>query len=370
MKNFFTILLISVFLISCSKNTNELLDLLPVKTIVNPNIKILIGDINARLIKAQAKENGIIKGFTDKYFFQTTDNFESFSYSPYSFPVLIDELTIDQDRMWTVKMSMNNISVVYSNDFGKNWNSFSTNINEMIPAPELAKFMGEICFLNNNEILFTINTAENSWDETSIKYKTWIYRINLITNDVVLLSSIDNYQTHSIAFHNNEILMIIKKLISRGGGAYDTQNSYLVRSTDAGASWNEPILIDYNFNLNLLLGPGSSQFAYLKNRNATYSADGGNTWNLSSFQNPPFTNVQFTENLTLYASTENLPYKSIDGGNSWISIDRKVYGAQVQGDISFVDKDHGIVYDKNQLFITEDGGTTWKVLLSKYSYIN
>lgn len=91
------------------------------------------------------------------------------------------------------------------------------------------------------------------------------------------------------------------------------------------------------------------------------SNDGGETWDKVHSENlNNLKKVQFTEPSVGYAVGRNL-LKTVDGGNSWFTIDLPEEIAYYANRIFFLDSDYGFVFNNDgKIYKTEDGGKYWK----------
>lgn len=166
-------------------------------------------------------------------------------------------------------------------------------------------------------------------------------------------------------------LISVYFLDSQTGFACGYDNT-LICTSNKGTTWTPIQVISDSGSIYSSLHSDNSDNLYLiSNYGEIYwSKDVGTSWhkkyNLNSWG---FSYLNCSNNPICYAMKigGNSLYKSIDGGNSWI-----IYTMPLQwsGDIYLLDENHGwvseniapssIAYDSISIFMTNDGGETWK----------
>jgi PKD repeat protein/photosystem II stability/assembly factor-like uncharacterized protein len=106
------------------------------------------------------------------------------------------------------------------------------------------------------------------------------------------------------------------------GGIWDGTTLGLVKSIDAGNTWNH-ITTFPNIRISkILVNPLNAQSITLSSSAGLFkSYNGGLSW-ISMYTNQDFTDLEYKPNdtTTIYAITDNLFYKSIDGGGSFNTV--------------------------------------------------
>src|SRR5690606_23890118 len=72
----------------------------------------------------------------------------------------------------------------------------------------------------------------------------------------------------------------------------------------------------------------------------------------------------------VYALLENGLAKSTDGGGTWTALNSSVHGIGVSGTaLNFHGERAGTVYGEDRIFMTNNGGESWSVLVYPYDYV-
>jgi photosystem II stability/assembly factor-like uncharacterized protein len=74
-------------------------------------------------------------------------------------------------------------------------------------------------------------------------------------------------------------------------------------------------------------------------------------------------------NSTIYGLTGESLMKSTDTGTTWNAVSSAGYEYLNMKKLHFQDDQNGLMYGGQKLYITADGGVSWKVLLYPYSYV-
>lgn len=351
---------------SCAEKDTNLLSLLPATSTFNPNTEILLGYQDARLVDIQIGEGGRVKGFTDKYFFRTDDNFETFEYAPHAFPQPYYTLTVDGDYLYHFAKDNFRFAISYSTDYGEHWQFYTLDTEDSIPFYLYTSVnISDILFENDQTMLITVETREETAVFNYYQYKSWIYRVDLSTGNKTLISTVDGYRPSAIHQHNNRLWLVLNKYTLREGTHYDLNNGYIARSDDGGVTWSEPVLIDSLGKVKLAVGSANNLFAFTPQMSAFYSTDAGNTWTVSNQADPRFLNAQFTDASTIFSGTDNVVHKSNDGGINWTPYNEIIQGTYVTGQVRFLDNNTGIVFNEGNLYLTENSGASWRLIVSK-----
>ena len=71
----------------------------------------------------------------------------------------------------------------------------------------------------------------------------------------------------------------------------------------------------------------------------------------------------------IYGVTTESLVKSTDTGVTWNTVSDNFYEYLNMKKLHFQDEQNGIMYGDQKLYVTADGGVTWKVLLFPYPYM-
>jgi hypothetical protein len=340
-----------IIIFGCGKKNTSLLDSLPVVPIVNPDTRVLLKD--NLLLYIQIENANLIRGITSKNVFQTTDYFKNFSYQPYSLPTPTHIIDYDRNYVTGIADVVVPTTIAYSTDYGSSWKSFVPNISGTTTSG-YAGLVTSVKFLSNATMLLVTGTNSNFYSQDYPANNCWIFRINPETGKGDSLSCIKTFFPIAMQFANATTGYM---LLSKGN------STYISKTTDGGANWNIPVVIANSYEpLNIVAGT-TNVFLYNKNGGGYFSNDGGATWKKSK-SNERFAEVVRINDHLLYATTEAGFLKSEDGGDHWNTVLLYAYGK-----LCFVNEKQGIRYTNESLYITENGGLNWKILLYRFPYI-
>ncbi len=150
------------------------------------------------------------------------------------------------------------------------------------------------------------------------------------------------------------------------GGSSSYFGSVLVKTTDAGVTWEE-IDVPFGSKIDAITGIGDNVWAIGFGGLIAYSPDLGNTWQMiSEIPSTTFYTLQFLgENTALAAGYGGLFAKSTDKGATWsakyISENMK---CPTINDVYFVNENVGYAARTNKMISkTVDGGQTWSCVM-------
>ncbi|MFN8153282.1 MAG: YCF48-related protein [Bacteroidia bacterium] len=136
----------------------------------------------------------------------------------------------------------------------------------------------------------------------------------------------------------------------------------LYKTTDGGANFSQlPVSVSADI-LDLAYAPNGSIVAAGTSGTILYSSNGGNTWTTSiTGTADDFQDICYASNTTLYASTQNGIYKSINSGNTFSSLGNPGSGnGLIIFSVDFANVNSGVAgMDQGYLYYTSDGGATW-----------
>jgi len=350
MKKPYFLLLCLAAACGCGNKDKFLLNEVPAELAVNPATSVLIK--NNVLLTARLDSGNIIRGITRNNGFRTTDFFTGFGFAAYAIPAGMYHF----DKDTVVIASGDPLSPVlhHSPDYGYHWISFPPILSPALSAT--GYYSTKLAAINYTggqtlQLLYL--------QQSSAGYTRKIYKVNMFTQQGVLLySTQDTYQPVSMTFADQKTGWML--LYNAG--------AYLSKTTDSGATWSTPVLIDTRYDLSMLKWRNGILSVYKPGGGGCFSTDGGSTWKKAK-SNFLFYDVQAVSPSVLYALTNTGLVRSTDGGENWALM--SAYGAGFSNVLRlyFQDEQKGLVYADQRLFMTADGGKSWKTLLYPYNYI-
>ena len=222
-------------------------------------------------------------------------------------------------------------TIIGTTDGGKNWNNFYSGSENY--------YLNGITF-NNDEVWavgqhgFVISSKDNgvTWNEKTIMDGNYLSDITFISNGVGyivgiyagggIFTSLDQGETWNIMENYPELWSIDKIKFSRDDLGWALGYPYaLMRSTTNGQSWEIVVDSIYNFS-NIAVYGDTAWFTYYNN--VLRTTDAGISWesfkifdyNIMIFS---ICDIDFIDSKTGYVSTyDSRVYKSIDGGETWV----------------------------------------------------
>lgn len=238
-------------------------------------------------------------------------------------------------------------------------------------------------FVNENTgWLFNYKTVFNG--QFGHTYATDVYKYNF--GSLTMVSTINDYSIYSCKFINENVGYALANASDNVIPA-STRQTFFMKTTDGGITWSEPVTISDNYTaykifrldngkLIIFFSPWDSLLKHYM-----VSFDDGLTWQSESVATEEgVRDLYFLPNGTGYLKTgtnglwssQNIGdvYKTTDGGAIWTKIAGQINGSIIW----FFDDDIGylqdLIYGHGQiLYITRDGGATWKEVLYPYDYL-
>jgi hypothetical protein len=219
-----------------------------------------------------------------------------------------------------------------------------------------------------------------------VKYRDWNFTdIHKIANGVrTKIGSISGYCVNDVEFTDASHGFALANTSSNVSPA-DSRNTYFTKTTDGGATWSPPKLVDANGTPSGLIvfpsgGIAAFTYSYTSGRRVlSISSDNGMTWSLQSsgIAAYPFDIVFVNESLGLMKTAAQnttytgLIYKTVDQGKTWQKFnDNLAPGTSLKFFNDQTGYVMGTVSDGGRfMYVTRDGGTSWKELLFPYAYM-
>jgi hypothetical protein len=311
------------------------------------------------LVYCRIDSGNIIHGFTKTKAFNTSDQFTTFTYKSSTLPVNITPFVIDKNVIITASGDVMAPSINYSVDYGNSWTSMTPALS---PALSAAGFYStelvSINYVNDTTAMMIF-----SQKSVSTADKRTLYRVNLTTQTGTIVNTAsDAWLPAAIKFADIKYGW----MLMYNSGAYGS--TYIAKTVDSGKTWTAPKLIDKNIMSDLQLRSNGVISASYVSGNAAFSSDSGVTWTKPT-GGIRFSCVARVNANIVYGISDSELKKSTDGGLTWNNVPNSGYEFINMKNIYFQDEDNGIMYADQKLYITADGGQTWKPLLYPYSYI-
>lgn len=363
--NQFFVIALTVTALSCGKKDKLLIDQLPVEPIVNPETGVLLK--NNKLINVQYDGNEI-KGFTNTDIFVTNNLFKNFITIPYSFAPagMTPFLDFEGNKVISSYLPYSTIApVTYSLQYGLNWKTVTPDIPGYNTTGYFWTQLVDATIFDDNTLLLVTSRSETSIFVPHTVNSAWLYTVNLASGHGELLATIPGYMPMSVHFMNrNKGWMVMNKVVPLGPG-YTSHNAYVAATSDGGITWSTPVLVDASNPFKLAASKEGHLFLYNGSEKGYFSAD-GTTWTSSNSSLFRISDVSIVSASVIYAGGGEGVYKSTNGGLDWAPVPGLVYNAM---NVSFTDEQNGIIYNEESLYLTTDGGNSWKTLLYPYPYV-
>lgn len=360
MKKLYFLLLTGAVAWGCGDKDRYLVTQIPTEPAINADVKVLIKDNS--LYTVRLENGGVIRGLTSNNFFTTSDEFKSFSFNGYSVPNnRLTPYSYDSNAVVVAAGTALAPVIYYSIDFGNNWNTVALTSGSFSPAINTSGFntteLVDVSYIDTNYIMLTYQQkAVTAADSRKF------YKLDLTTNIATRVSYFDDaFYPVSVKFVDDTTGYVLLYKNS----AY---SSFISKTRDTGRTWSEPKVITNRVLSGLQTGVKGNLCVTEDFGNAYISTDSGATWK------QPATDLKLTAahmvNLnTIYGFTNDNLVKSTDTGVTWNTVSGEGYEYANMKKLHFHDDQNGVMYGGQKLYITSDGGVTWKVLLYPYKYV-
>jgi len=360
MKNlyFLFIIIMGVVAWGCGDKDRFLYNQIPVTPLLNPETKVLIKD--ASLINVRLDSTNIIRGFSTSNFFTTSNQFDNFTYNGVSLPTT-KLLPYSYNRN-TVVIAAGTSAVpvlYYSFDYGNTWASVTPTFNPVINTTGFYT-TDLVCasFIDSNNLMLAYQQKAYTTAD-SRKF----YKLNLTTKVATRVVYFDDaFYPVNIKFtdYRTGYMLLYRN------ASYAT---FITKTLDTGRTWSTPVQIAKRVITGLQTGTKGTLCAMEDYGKAYMSVDSGKTWK------QPTADLKLTDAFMLnqsvvYGLDSSTLWKSIDTGVTWNTVPSTNSEFANMKRVHFQDDQNGIMYGGQKLYITADGGSSWKVLLYPYSYVN
>jgi hypothetical protein len=357
MKKLYFLFIIGAVACSCGDKDRFLFTQIPIEPVMNPDTKVLIKDNS--LLNVRLDSGNLIRGITTNSFFTTTDLFKGFTYNSFSLPATKITPFSYNGKAITVAGGTPTVPVIYySTDYG---NTFTSVAPAFSPVISTAGFYSTelvcVSYIDNDNLLLAYQQKAYTTAD-SRKF----YRLNLTTKVATRVSYFDDaYYPVNIKFTDYKTgFMLLYR-----NSSYAT---FISRTLDTGRTWSEPKEIAKRVITGLQTGTKGNLCAMEDFGKAYMSADSGKTWKQPTTE-LKLTDAYMVNQSVVYGIDGETLVKSIDTGVTWNTIPSTGYEYINMKKLHFQDDQNGLMYGGQKLYITADGGSSWKVLLYPYKYV-
>jgi hypothetical protein len=358
MKKLYFLFIIGAVAYSCGDKDRYLFNQIPVEPVLNPDTKVLIKD--ASLTNVRLDSGNIIRGFTTANFFNTTNQFQNFNYTGVALPAnTLTPFNYNRNTIVVASGAATAPVLHYSFDYGNTWGSVTPTSFSPVILTAGYSTTELVCasFIDSNNLMLAYQQKAPTTAD-SRKF----YKLNITTKVATRVSYFDD------AFYPVNIKFTDKKtgfMLLYRNASYAT---FISRTLDTGRTWTEPKEIAKRVITGLQTGTKGNLCAMEDFGKAYMSADSGKTWHTTT-TDLQLTDAHMINNSTVFGLTRESLMKSTDTGATWNTVSDAGYEYLNMKKLHFQDDQNGLMYGGQKLYITADGGTSWKVLLYPYSYV-
>lgn len=349
-------LFLSFSLIGCD-GEGTLLDLYPWEAIVNPEVRTLIQD--NRIIHAQFVGRNHISGITTKGSFNTGDGFKSFDFEPFAWQGE-GLLEFGADLAVRVVPNESSFMLLYSGDNGKTWKGYGHAIPEH----------GDLVLGKIVPVKLSVGAENLLWllcqQQVGAERRLLLYEVNVAEG------------THKTVLKKRGALAVTAAALDGQKGwvlwknpSVDPERVHLLRTLDGGRTWSDGATLERIRDPLIGVIDDSNFLVFGEAGTAFLSADGGAAFQAVATGMGSVQRCQAVMGGVIYILAEDGRLgKSTDGGLTWIPLEAQAGNTLVSGsEMNFQTERRGIVYGIDRMFMTEDGGVHWDVLIYPYDYI-
>lgn len=351
------VVLATIALLWCCNGDGTLLDLYPMEPIVNPETGRLIGE--NRLIHVDFDGRQRISGVTEEGVFTTADRFRSFDFESHPWQAA-DGLVGFGDGL-AVHTQINGVSMSlrYSTDYGRTWATYDYPLLD-----------GRHPMVGNMSVIQLLVSADRSvwllcqWD-TERTGHTLLYRVDLESGQCALTMEKEQATGLTCGFADSENGWLLYRSLGD-----DTDRVHVAWTENSGQTWTDGAVLDDVAQPSIVAVATDKVLVYNGEGTAFHSMDGGMSFESVMIGNGGVITCEAASAHVVYALLESGLAKSTDGGQTWIALDAVANGIEVSGKaMDFNGERAGIVYGEDRLFITNDGGQSWDILVYPYDYV-
>ena len=354
-KKLTTAVIVTLALVSC-KGDGTLLDLYPLEPIVNPETSTLI--VDNHIVHAWLDARQQISGITERGGFVTTDRFRSFDFSAYTWQGGNGIVKFRGDVVVNVVPNGGTFILKYSTNYGRDWEIF----NETILDDDLlglgAVYAMDIFIKPDLTVLLAIE------QQTIVEKRLLLYHLDLETESSELLFSKDGATPLAMDFVDSSVGWLL--FASQHGSAGEAR---VLKTVNGGRAWSEGAILNGIPDPAIVAMDSGRLLVYNQAGSTFRSDDGGQSFSGVSIDGG-IAVLQAASAAVVYSLLADGVLKSVDGGDNWMRLPTQVQGVEVSGiAMHFRSERNGIVYGADRMFITDDGGENWRILVYPYDYV-
>ena len=352
------LLVMAAIAFGCGSKDKFLFNQVSTGLVVNPDTKTIVK--NNTFVSATLDSSAAIHTLGSKVSFSSSDQFQHFSYATYSLPGAITPVNVFGNTVVFGSGAALTPSLYYSSDYGFHFDSI---VNPVFnPAMSTSGYTStdliDVSYLDNTSlmVLYIQRVASNLHTKR-------LFKVNMTTKHAdSVYAWQDKYSPVSMKFNNSQKGWMLLYSNTANG-------TFISRTNNGGATWTAPVAIDTKNMSILQSGTNGNMTVYEPLGNAFLSSDSGKTWKTPA-ADLKFSCIQKLSAAIAYGITTDGLIKSADSGKTWnVVSNNSLYEFANMKNLSFKDEQNGIIYGDQKMFITSDGGVTWKTLLYPYSYI-
>ena len=349
-------MLAAAALLWCCNGEDTLLDLYPMEPIVNPEVGMLIGGNG--IIHADFDGRQQISGVTGAGIFTTADRFQSLDFEPSTWQATDGVVTFGDGIIVHAQANDMSFALRYSMDQGKTWAAYGEALigEHLIAAGKITAVQLLVAADRAVWVLCQQGTREDAW--------ALLYRVELEQQRSTLIMVKAGATALAFGFVDTQHGWVLC-----GGSDDGTDRVDVLRTENGGRTWTEGAVLDDVVRPAVTPITADDLLVYSQDGAAFHSADGGISFEPVAVGGR-ITACQAATSSVIYASLESGVTKSVDGGRTWTALDAVVHGVVVSGTVlDFHGERTGIVYGADRLFMTDNGGQSWDVLVYPYDYV-
>jgi hypothetical protein len=358
MKKIYFLFLMGAVAWGCGDKDRYLFNQIDVEPLLNAATKVLIKDNS--LTNVRLDNGNIIRGISETSFFTTADQFQSFTYNDIGLPATKLTPFSYSGNTVVVASGKSAAPVIHcSIDYGNTWTSVTPA--SFSPVISTAGFYSTelvyASFIDSNNVLLAYQQKAYTTADSR-----QFYKLNLTTKAATRVTYFDDaFYPVNIKFTDRKTgFMLLYK--NSGNG------TYISRTLDTGRNWTPPVLIASKIITGLQTGTKGNLCAVEESGKAYMSPDSGKTWK-NTGSDLKLIDAHMVDQSTVYGLTADELMKSTDTGVTWNTVSKTGSEYVNMKKLHFQDDQNGLMYGGQKLYITADGGVTWKVLLYPYSYV-